>query len=208
MTGFQTRTHCTDSPFQSRFLLISCTLIALGLTVTAQGSLIPTVFVDTPTELVVVWDWDEFNAGGAQIADLDIPPLVNWDVTLTTTPAGPIPTWTVEIDVFHVTNPHPGDVGGGGIATLTKIFDDDQFLGAPVPPNVFAIVSHPAIGHIDAYEMQVFHSLNGTTNVIKLTGKHIPGPGALSLLGLAGLAVRRRRRQRHPSPRTQPHWMP
>lgn len=175
---------------------IGCAVIVLALTTATHASLVPTVFVDTPTQLFIVWDWDEFNAAGAQIADLSIPGLVNWDVALTTNPFGPPPViWDVVIQVSHITNPHPGDVGGGGLATLTKAFDDDQFLGLPVLPDVFANVAHPAIGHFDAYEMQIFHSALGNRNVIKLFGTHdVPSPSTLSLLALGAFAGRRRRR--------------
>lgn len=181
--------------FGYRLAMMGYAGIVLAVSSAADASLIPTVFIDTPTELAIVWDWDEFGAGGGQVADLDFPPLVNWDVVLTTTPAGVIPTWTVDIDVFHVTDPHVGDAGGGNLANLTKVFDDDQFLGSPVLPDVFSGADHPAVGHFDLYEMQVFHSATGALNLVKLFGEHIPEPGTLSLLAFGGLLLTQRRRR-------------
>ena len=178
-----------------RFPRIACALIILASTTATHASLIPTVFVDTPTQLFIQWDWDEFDAAGIQIADLNVPALVNWEVVLTTNPFGAIPvTWDVVAMVSHITDPHPGDIGGGNLAILQSVFQDNQFLGLPVLPFPTAIVDHPGIGHVDEYEMQVFHSLTGITNSIKLFGTHIPGPATLCLLALGSLTARRRRR--------------
>ncbi|MCG8404952.1 MAG: PEP-CTERM sorting domain-containing protein [Phycisphaerales bacterium] len=185
-------------PFGFPFPRTCTVFMVLSVTAATHASLVPTVFVDTPTQLAILWDWDEFSGAGTHeagvpVADFDMPSLVNWDVILTTTPSGLTPVWTVQIEVFHKTAPHSGDSPTGNLATLTKMFDDDQFLGLPVFPDVFANVDHPSAGHFDMYQMQIFHSTTGTTNTVKLFGEHVPEPNTLGLLGVASLMLLRRR---------------
>lgn len=190
-------------PFGFRSPPIGCALIVLAVTTATHGSLTPNILVDTPTQLVILWDWDEFNPPpGPVFPETNVVPgLVNWfarvDVDLAVGLPPPIGTWTVDILVRHLTDPHLGDgPGGGNIAMLSMSFDDTMFLGLPVPPQPgsTATVLHPGIGHTDEYEMQIFHSVGGNANVIKLLGTHVPSAPTLSLLVLSAFAGGRRRR--------------
>ena len=59
-------------PFGIRLRPICCAAIALAVATETHASLIPIVFVDTPTQLAILWDWDEFSGAGSHGAGLSV----------------------------------------------------------------------------------------------------------------------------------------
>ena len=87
----------------------------------------------------------------------------------------------VAMSVRHLTDPHPGDVGGGALANLNFSFD---YLNNNAWSTGLT-VGHPGINHTDKYTLAWnYNAAAGGTLDVNLKGVHVPWEtDSLALVG-------------------------
>ena len=190
------------SSFLNTKYLVTSAVSVLALTViggsfskaNALTTLTSTVNTDTLTNLDVSWTGNPIDIGEASI--FSIPALTNWGFTSATMTynGGGTPS-DVAMSVRHLTDPHPGDAGGGVLANLNFSFD---YLNNN-SGSTGLTVSHPGIGHTDQYTLGWnYNAASGGTLNVNLKGVHVPWEtDALPVIGStiafgAGLFAKRK----------------
>jgi hypothetical protein len=161
--------------------VLTATLVLTSQLPKADAALIPNVIKDTLTELEVLWSWNP------EASDFSTPTLTNWLVTLNTSDFRDPNSWDVNLDVQHITAPHP-ELGEnqGGFVFKDYSFSKNDF-GLVISDSFSA--SHPPV-HRDFYTFSFDRSMAPANTVIKLTGVHTPEPSSiLSLLALGTLGA-------------------
>ncbi len=168
--------------------LSGAVVVSLLATPSVAG-LTENVLTDTETNLDVIWSWNPEEEDSSYL-----PVLSNWG-NFGLSIGSPVEgTWELNLDVRHVTDPHPEDDGGGAQSGFWFMFDDATDFGLIFDDQ--DIVDHDPVsaGHYDVYEFSFDRSANSANTVIHLTGTHIPEPASLGLLLIGATVALSRRR--------------